>query len=56
MQAKTLLSLQLPSKMLFDLAPMSGGAGGAGGVRVRDDGEAMGINLEVQQLDLVVRL
>jgi hypothetical protein len=57
-QAKTLLSLQLPSKLLFDLAPLGQGDGGSGrsGSRGDDGGDTLGLNLEVQQLDLVVRV
>ncbi len=50
LQAKTLLSLQLPSKMLFELA------NGRDVNAAEQEDDALGLNLEVQQLDLVIRL
>mmetsp|Transcript_22326 Transcript_22326/g.38183 ORF Transcript_22326/g.38183 Transcript_22326/m.38183 type:complete len:191 (+) Transcript_22326:55-627(+) len=51
-EARTQLTVQLPSKLLMDV--VAGRGGGAEGVR--DEGDTFGINLEVQQLDLVLRL
>lgn len=71
LQARTKLTVQLPSKLLFDLAQpvnvgsMGGrgagagalvGAGGAGGAGLADDDDAFGCSLDVQQLNLVIRL
>lgn len=50
LEARTLLTLHLPSKLLFELA------NGSDSTAVRDDDDTLGLNLEVQQLDLVLRL
>jgi hypothetical protein len=68
-QARTQVAVQLPQRLLFDVAP--GGALGHGGGSFRsagsgllapsggdggDDADAFGINLDVQELNLILRL
>uniref|UniRef100_A0A7S0RET5 Uncharacterized protein n=1 Tax=Chlamydomonas leiostraca TaxID=1034604 RepID=A0A7S0RET5_9CHLO len=53
-EARTQLTVQLPSKLLFDMAPSHAASGAQGGAGEDDD--AFGCSLDVQQLNLVLRL
>lgn len=50
LQAKTAMTLQVPSQVLFDVTGGGAGGGEAG------DSDVFGVNLDVQELNLVLRL